>query len=133
MAQKPTILIADDDGSVRRVLTVRCRHLGFEVRTAPDAMMALTLIHKDPPTVIMLDISMPAGNGVSVLEMVRSDRRLSGIPVIVHSGEPDEDVMQRCRKLDAHFVPKSPDAWEALKPLLSSMMERASGADRSAA
>ena len=49
-----TVLIADDDTMLVRVLTVRCRHLGLEVRQASDAMLALVMIHKDPPDLVII-------------------------------------------------------------------------------
>ena len=48
------VLIADDDAMLVRVLTVRCRHLGLAVRQASDAMLALVMIHKDPPDLVII-------------------------------------------------------------------------------
>ena len=117
-----TILIADDDDSVRRVYTVRCRELGLAVRTAPDAMMALTLIHKQPPDLLLLDANMPAGSGVGVIEMIRSDPRLVDLPIILFSGETDEAVASRSRALGATYIRKGPDAWIRLKPTIEKLL-----------
>ena len=119
---KPVILIADDDDSLLRLFTIRCKALGLEVRTAADGMMALTSIHKDPPDIVLLDINMPAGNGLGVLEMLKTDRRLGKISVIVYSGESSEEIINRCKSLRAHFVKKSPDAWTILKPILQQLI-----------
>ncbi len=129
---RPSVLIADDDDVLLRVLTVRCRNLGLEVRTAPDAMMALTIVHKDPPSVLILDITMPAGNGIGVLEMIRSDRRLAQILVVVLSGTSDDALVDRCEQLGAHFIRKSPDAWVDLKVLLEPVVENVAPADEAA-
>lgn len=117
-----TILIADDDDSVRRVYTVRCQELGLAVRTVPDAMMALTVIHKQTPDLLLLDINMPAGSGVGVLEMIRSDTRLEDLPVIVFSGAADATTAQRCTDLSATFVAKGPEAWDRLKPEIERLL-----------
>lgn len=110
------ILIADDDSALCRLLTMHCRHMGLSVRMAHDAMHALLLIHKQKPDLVLLDISMPAGNGISVCEMLSSDPRLNSIPVIIMSGTQDEQVIQRAESLGAIFVHKHTDFWQSLKP-----------------
>lgn len=112
------ILLADDDPSFCRLMTVHCQHLGLNVRTAHDAMHALTVIHKNQPDLILMDIQMPAGNGISACEMLFSDPRLSGIPVIIISGTACEKEIQRCHDLGARFVPKTVDLWPRLKPII---------------
>jgi len=120
--KKKRILIADDDDALVRVMTVHCRHLGVEVRSAPDAMMALTHIHRDPPDLAMIDVNMPAGNGLSVCEMLANDPRLASIPIIVFTGSSDEQTLARCQAFGAHYVLKSPDAWVQLKALIPQLI-----------
>lgn len=116
------VLIADDDPMFARVLAMRCRFLGLEVRTCPDAMFALTLIHKEPPDLVILDIAMPAGNGLAVCEMMASDQRLSGIPVIIVTGNSDEETRYRCQQLHAEYFQKSPNVWDWMKPVVCRLL-----------
>ena len=117
-----SVLIADDDAMLVRVLTVRCRHLGLEVRQASDAMQALVMIHKDPPDLIIMDVSMPAGDGLSACKMLASDSRLQEIPVIILTGRSDEQIREQVGGMGAHYVLKSPDCWQEIKPLLSRLL-----------
>ena len=117
-----SVLIADDDAMLVRVLTVRCRHLGLEVRKASDAMQALVMIHKDPPDLIIMDVSMPAGDGLSACKMLASDSRLQEIPVIILTGRSDEQIREQVGGMGAHYVLKSPDCWQEIKPLLSRLL-----------
>lgn len=112
------IVIAEDDDAMARVLRLHCEAIGGRVRVAPDAMMALTMIHRQPPDIVLLDLHLPAGNGFGILEMIRADSRLAHIPVIVFSGAEDEDIAARCRKHNATFVKKSPHERIALKQLI---------------
>ncbi len=121
MKQKE-VMIVDDDQGLCRLMTVQCRHLGLMVRTSPDAMQALLMIHKKPPDLIILDINMPAGNGLSVCEMLASDKRLSRIPVIMLSGQSDAQTIDRCRSMGAHFVAKSADAWPIMKQMICRLL-----------
>lgn len=126
-----SVLIADDDAMLVRVLTVRCRHLGLEVRQASDAMQALVMIHKDPPDLIILDVSMPAGDGLSACRMLASDSRLQEVPVIILTGRSDEQIREEVGAMGAHYVLKSPDCWQEIKPLVSRLLnlEPEPGAD----
>ncbi len=118
-----SVLIADDDPMLVRVLTVRCRHLGLEVRQAADVMQALVMIHKDPPGLIIMDVGMPAGDGLSACQMLASDKRLQGIPVIILTGKKNDQIHSRARELGAHYVLKSPDCWQELKPLVCRLLD----------
>lgn len=118
-----SVLIADDDAMLVRVLTVRCRHLGLEVRQASDAMHALVMIHKDPPDLIIMDVSMPAGDGLSACRMLASDSRLQEVPVIILTGRSDEQIREQVGAMGAHYVLKSPDCWQEIKPLVNRLLK----------
>lgn len=117
------VLIADDDQSLCRVFTVRCQQMGLKVRTAHDAMHALILIHKHVPDLIIMDISMPAGDGLSACEMLANDPRLSSIPVIILSGSSQPQDIQRCQELGAHYVLKQPHCWPEMKTKICGLLD----------
>ncbi|HYW79936.1 MAG TPA: response regulator [Thermoguttaceae bacterium] len=117
------ILIADDDRDLVRVLQMRCRQLGVDVITAHDAMTALTLIHEQRPDLVCLDISMPAGSGLSVCEMLSSDENLSSTAVIMLTGSNDEETIRRCHELCAYYVLKSSDVWQRMEPIVCELLE----------
>ncbi len=120
-----TILIADDDRDLVRVLSMRCRQLGARVIAAYDAMTALTLVHEERPDLIILDIKMPGGSGLSVCEMLACDGRFASIPVLVLTGRADEETIRRCQAMRAHYVFKSGDVWERIAPLIARVLELA--------
>ena len=106
-----TILIADDDPVVVFALSRRLQQLGFQVIRSPDAAHALMGAMKVKPDLIILDVNMPSGNGLAVCEMMASDPRYAGIPVIIHSMLGDEATKERCRRLGARHVEKSSKSW----------------------
>ena len=122
MKQK-RILIADDDAALVRVLVLRCKHIGLHVIGCHDAMHALTLIHKDPPDLIIFDVNMPAGDGIAASEMLAADKRLRHIPIIVMTGQSRDGYTQRCETLGAEYVLKEGDVWQRLKPLISKLLD----------
>ncbi len=117
------VLIADDDADLVEMLSRRCRSLGLGVVTARDSMTAMKKIEQLRPQLAILDVNMPAGNGLSVLEMMANHEQLASIPVIILTGQSDEDTMRRCFNFCAYFIPKCADVWPRIKPLLHEILE----------
>jgi CheY-like chemotaxis protein len=76
------ILIVDDDESLRELLRMHLAAAGYEVSTAPDAISAGYLVLKNPPDLIVSDISMPYMDGFEFVAALKSDETLPKIPVI---------------------------------------------------
>jgi len=76
------ILIVDDDESLRELLRMHLAAAGYEVSTAPDAISAGYLVLKNPPDLIVSDISMPYMDGFEFVAALKSDPTLPNIPVI---------------------------------------------------
>jgi CheY-like chemotaxis protein len=106
------ILVVEDDPDLRELLQLLLQLEGHEVRTAEngaDAFVHLYLGHR--PEVVLLNLWMPVVTGPEVLEVIRRDPRLAGIPVIVVSGaKPSEAVRQ-----DATLVLSKPFEMDALR------------------
>jgi len=117
------ILIADDNRDLVRVLMIRCRGLGLETVAAYDAMTALTKIREQRPDLICLDVNMPAGNGLSVCEMLANDEEFSSTPVIILTGRADDDTIQRCGTMRAYYVFKSTDTWRRIEPVIRELLD----------
>jgi DNA-binding response OmpR family regulator len=117
------ILLADDDVELVRALELRCRSWNLDVQIAHDGAAALALIMDSPPDLVCLDVSMPAVNGMSVCEALVSDDRFASMPVIILTGRSSEDVVRRCHRAAAYYVPKSTDVWSRVAPLLIELLE----------
>jgi DNA-binding response OmpR family regulator len=113
-----SVLIADDDRDLVEALTVRCRGLGLGVYTAYDAFTALSIVRTRRPDLACLDVEMPAGNGLSVCEMLATDKECAAMPVIILTGKCDSDTIRRCHSLCVYYVEKCADVWPRIEPLL---------------
>lgn len=82
------ILLAEDSKFLRRAYEHVLQKAGYVVITAQDGEEALTLARTKRPDLIILDMLLPKMPGLEVLRMLKQDRRVSGIPVIVLSGLP---------------------------------------------
>jgi len=122
-----SILIVDDDHDLTEVLATRCRSLGLAVDTACDAMMAIRKIDDHRPDLVVMDYRMPGGNGMAVREIMFDHEALVSIPVIMLTGDGAEETIRRCHELCAYYVPKGPEMWLQLEPLLLELLQLADG------
>ncbi|HEY9663032.1 MAG TPA: response regulator, partial [Allocoleopsis sp.] len=83
---KPTaetdILIVDDNPDNLRLLAKILESQGYMVRKALNGRMALQTVHRNPPAVILLDITMPGINGYEVCQQLKANEATATIPVI---------------------------------------------------
>ncbi len=82
----PKILVVDDDPEMRLALQVRLRANHYDVSTAVDGVSAISETRRVTPDLMLLDLGLPAGDGFSVLQRLKSNPAFESIPVIVISG-----------------------------------------------
>ena len=77
-----TILVVDDDASIRDLLRMHLSAAGYEVHVAQDAIAAGYIVLRSPPDLIISDINMPHMDGFEFIAALKSDKTLPAIPVI---------------------------------------------------
>jgi len=77
-----TILIIDDDESIRELLRLHLSAAGYEVQVAEDAISAGYSVLRSPPDLIISDINMPHMDGFEFIAALKADPALPRIPVI---------------------------------------------------
>lgn len=80
------ILVIEDDQSVTLMLGTALRIAGYEVVTAGDAVVAISIARQEAPDLILLDLGLPGGGGMVVLERLRGLMSTAITPVIVITG-----------------------------------------------
>lgn len=81
--KKPLILIVEDDLDLGSAVVEFLKDEGLDARLARDGDQAMRLVDSVRPAVLVLDLMMPRRDGFSVLRELRSDGRISSLPVIV--------------------------------------------------
>src|SRR5204862_8067694 len=90
------IRLAIEDAPVARtVLQARLKAQGYTVALAADAASALTVVNRERPDAILLDLGLPAGDGYLVLERLRKIKTLAAIPVLIITGRSDAETWKR--------------------------------------
>lgn len=86
------ILLVEDSKVIQQMYRSKLTLEQFVVLTADNGMEAIKLLAQDMPDIILLDLMMPVMDGYKVLQVLKTDPKLSHIPVLVFSarGQPEE-------------------------------------------
>ncbi|MDX2207190.1 MAG: ATPase, T2SS/T4P/T4SS family [Gemmatimonadales bacterium] len=89
-----TILLADDDAQMRRLVRTVLEREGFRVLEAVDGLDTLEAIDSNAIDLILLDHDMPRLTGIGVLEELRASIKTSALPVIMLTARTDDTESQ---------------------------------------
>ncbi len=95
------ILIADDSGSVRQMLSFVLTQAGFEVLSAEDGQEALDKAPAFSPHLVITDLNMPKLNGIELVKSLRAITGFRFIPILVLTTEGQEEKKQAGRAAGA--------------------------------
>jgi DNA-binding response OmpR family regulator len=85
-----SIVVADDDSDILRLLERRLSRRGYAVVTATDGVAALDAVRRTGPDAVVLDRVMPAMSGEEVCAALKADERTAAIPVVLLSAHASE-------------------------------------------
>jgi CheY-like chemotaxis protein len=100
------ILLVEDSKLIQQMYRNKLILEEFTVVTADNGMEAIKLLSQEKPDLILLDLMMPVMDGYKVLQVVKTDPKLSGIPVLVFSAKGQAEEVERALNLGAagYFV-----------------------------
>lgn len=84
------ILIVEDHPTMREAMRLVLEREGFDIDEASDGDQALAGVRKDPPDLVLLDMSIPGTAGPDVLAALKSDPVTSAVRVIVVTATGEE-------------------------------------------
>jgi CheY-like chemotaxis protein len=101
MSDRPKrILVVDDSETFLMYISILLRRMGFDkIIPADNGIEALKLLRILMPDVVMLDITMPQMNGITVLRHIKGDEHTSNIPVIMVTMGSDKKLYEECERL----------------------------------
>ena len=90
-------LVVDDSRPIRRIETEILRDLGFETADACNGREALEWLQASatPTDLVLVDWNMPEMNGLELIKAVRSEKRFSGMPILMITTETEPEQMLR--------------------------------------
>ena len=87
---KKTVLVVDDEQSIRELLVFNLQKEGYDTLEAEDGVTAVDLAIGKKPDLIMLDVMLPKLDGISVCKKIRYALNISNIPIIMISAKDEE-------------------------------------------
>ena len=85
----PRVLLVDDDPSVRAAVSSALAGEGYDVDCIGDAEEALRQALAEPPSVVLLDVTMPRLDGWELCEILRRQSQTRDVPVLFLTGRTD--------------------------------------------
>lgn len=116
-----TVLVVDDEPTVREVVAGYLRRDGHAVLEAADGVAAMELFATDPPDLIVLDMMLPGVNGLDILRRVRS---ASDVPVIMLTARAEESDRVAGLELGADDYVVKPFSADHLEARIRAVLRR---------
>jgi len=118
----PTVLLVEDDRSLRRYLEVVLRRQGYKVILAADGLEAMKVTLTVEVDAVVTDAIMPNLNGHELVRFLRNTPQLAKLPIVLLSAIEAKDVKKDARQADVYLLkPVSP---EELTKCLAKLLKR---------
>src|SRR5437016_10756233 len=117
------VLVIEDDPVALADLQARLEANGYVVARAADAASAMTVVNRERPDLILLDLGLPAGDGFLVLERLRKIEAFATVPVLVITGRSDPETRKRVETMGVAAMLTKPIATEALLAAIRAGLE----------
>jgi len=103
---KKKILIIEDNKDLVKMLFARLEREGYKVYATLDAVGGMSEAIKVAPDLMLLDIMMPAGGGITVLKNIKDNTKTFNIPIIIITALSDERTKNKAEELgvSGYFV-----------------------------
>lgn len=127
------ILIVDDDRMQRMLLTRTLSQQGHSVEAVESGIRALEVLRQEPFDAVLCDITMPDMDGFEVLENIKADPLLQGIPVVMVSGFGEMTGVVACIEMGAADYIHKPADPSLLRARVDSCLARKRWAEQEVA
>lgn len=108
MSEKPLILIADDEESLRLLASETLEDDRFDIAEVGDGNEALELARRDHPALILLDVSMPGVTGFEVCQQLKADPSTADIVVVMLTAHGQNSDREQAEASGANYYITKP-------------------------
>ncbi len=126
-----SLLIVEDEQDLLELLRYNLQREGYEVRTASTGEQGLQQVRANPPDLVLLDLMLPAMDGLEVCRAIKSRSETADIPIIMLTAKGEEADIVRGLELGADDYVVKPFSPRVLLARIAAVMRRAEGAEAS--
>lgn len=122
-----TILIAEDDPSLRKVLGRKIETAGYKLLEAADGEQAIELALKEKPDLVLLDELMPKFTGTAVIKRIRQDQEWGAqVPVFILTNvDEGTNTYQQVKDLaDKYFIKSNTPLNNLMEEIKQTLLEK---------
>lgn len=120
---KPSVLVIEDDETMRAALKRILESEGLDVRSAADGTQLGEAIDDKPVDLILLDVGLPWINGLELAKLLREHESLKDIPLVFISGKTSEFDVKRGFEAGADDYIKKPFEIEKVKKTIRTLLK----------
>ena len=113
-----TILIADDNPKIARILSDFVKKEGWRPVVAVNGCEALEMTRSEDPAAVLLDVMMPEMDGYEATALIRQDPRWKKLPIIAVTAKAMKDDQERCLEAGANDYLAKPIELDRLLSLI---------------
>jgi CheY-like chemotaxis protein len=121
-AVMPMVLLVDDDGMNRHLLSAWLKDLGFQVLEAADGDSGVTIAQQHNPDLIITDLNLPKRDGASLVETLRQTEAFAQTPILIASASVFEADQTRSIAAGANAFLAKPIHFEFLLDKLTQLL-----------
>jgi len=121
--ERPIVVLADDDPSIRLMVRHVLESEDFDIVEASDGLEALKAVEKHHPALILLDAVMPGIDGFTTCQQIK-DKGHTDIPVMMITGLDDDASVERAYEVGAIDFITKPIKWAVLKHRVKSVVAK---------
>src|SRR5215218_7233414 len=109
MDSRGSVLVVDDEPTIREVVSRYLERAGYDTRVAGDGPSALQAVAERPPDLIVLDLMLPGIDGLEVMRRVREGRQRGAVILLTAKGDENDRIVGLRLGADDYMVkPFSP-------------------------
>ena len=121
--ERPIVVLADDDPSIRLMVRHVLESEDFDIVEASDGLEALKAVEKHHPALILLDAVMPGIDGFTTCQQIK-EKGYTDIPVMMITGLDDDASVERAYEVGAIDFITKPIKWAVLKHRVKSVVAK---------
>lgn len=118
-----TLLIIEDDETMRSAMKRIFESDGFNIRLASDGTELSVILDEVTPDLILMDIGLPWINGFELAQLLKDHREIKRIPLVFVSGQASEEDLKRAFAIGADDFIKKPFEIEKLRKTVHALLK----------